>query len=131
MSKLHRMRRDRQASILPGALAAVAALAIGTAPAPPTVTAAAVQSPSREFVDPTAKPRRRKKKGAKNRSSGGYGEYFFGGRRARRRILIRLAEVPDSGRQWVRLRRVLRKEAPHLLTAKLTDLVIYAKWRGV
>ncbi len=130
MSRLNRMRRVRHSSILPGALAAIAAFAFGTAPTRVQASLSS-QAPSREFVNPAAKPQRKKKKGARNRiGSGGLGAYYHGGKNARRRVLIRLAGVPDSGRQWVRLRKMLRKHAPQLLTAHPHDLLKFEQERS-
>jgi hypothetical protein len=144
MSASRRARQARADRILPGALVALAALGIAAAaPAAPR-SIENVQQQSKEYA-PTQKAEKQKKKkqsiGGKPRGEGwtwyrngdaidGVGN-FRSAKRLRRQVFIRLAGVPDTGRQWNHLRRLLRRHAPNLLAEHPRDLMRYAKRIGV
>lgn len=116
MSFGNRMRAQRTART--GALTVIAALAasmgMSTTLTPPTTTPASVgvgeqsQAP-KEFVD--EKTRRRRPAPVTNRVKGGRGglRARVDSRKARRRFLMLMLGVENSGRQWVRTRRDLRR----------------------
>ena len=123
------MSDRRRAHLLPGALAAIAALGLAAAPVQSTTAPGVTLSPTKEYVAPTRQQRQKKKK--QNISGGGKGRggwqwdrqgnaidgvgNFRSSKRLRRQLLLNLAGVPKTGRQWNRLRKTLRRQAPHIL----------------
>lgn len=133
----------RRSRILPGALAAIAAL--GMSAATPIPRASTDVQPTKEYVQPRKDQREKKKKqtqggGGKNRNRwtwdrrgnaiDGVGNYRSA-KRLRREVVMRLAHKPNTGRQWKRVRRALRHHAPHVLRAHPVDLRNFAKARGL
>jgi hypothetical protein len=129
-------RSPRRYSALPGALAAVAALMVGTAVVPTQqVSGQESTAISREFVNPTDKKEKKKRAPALRKKARERWQWDRSGnaidgagnrrsaKRMRRRILMHLAGIPDTGRQWVYLRKILRREGPFLLTAHPLDLM--------
>lgn len=114
MSFGNRMRAERSSQFrtLTGLAAILAAAGMGGAVAPSTVTPIGVSAeqsptPQREFVD--EKTRRRQSAPKENRVKGGGLIKRRDTRKGRRRLLMLLLDTENTGRQWVRARRGLRK----------------------
>lgn len=121
------MRAKRQTGAL-ATMALVAATALA-APmvTPPTVANAATQTAPREFADTqTAKPTRRTKKSVKRTKPPRNPKWDS--RHARRAIIMKMAGLENSGRQWVRARKLLRRSpVAHLLGMPAWELADFAR----
>jgi hypothetical protein len=122
------LRAKRQATLPFLALIATAALSAPmVTPPPPVVTSSAQQTAPREFADTqTAKPTRHTKKSVKRAKPRAGAKWDS--RKARRAILMRMAGLDNSGRQWVRARKMLRRSpVAHLLAMPAWELAQFAK----
>lgn len=138
-------RSDRRNALIPAALAALFSLGAGAgASASPVQLLAESQgqafSVSKEYVDPRRAQKQKKKKiqisGGKGKGQrwqwdrrgnarDGVGNYRSA-KRLRRQILTSMVGVPNTGRQWRKLRRVCRQRGPGLLTSHPLQLLKFA-----
>lgn len=102
MSFAARLRRKRPKGLLIlAALAGSIGLAANVVPNTSTPE-------TREFAD-TAAPKKRAVAQVENRVKGGPRRLRWDSRKARRRLLMQLVELPNSGRQWEKVRRAIRR----------------------
>lgn len=130
------MIRHRRYSTLAAVIADLG-VAVASAPVQPTE---GVAPTARDWVAPTRAERRKKKQtiGEKapqrwqwdkaGAATDGVGNYRSA-KRLRRLILTELVGVQNTGRQWNRLRKLLRREAPVLLTMHPVELLQYRAYR--
>lgn len=112
-----RAKQSRVVRSLGAIVAALGVIGVGSAPIPDVTTQQATQQQvSKEFADTAAK-RKRTAAPVENKIKGGGGlRVRWDSRKGRRRMLCLLAGVPNTGRQWVRLRKELRASGhAHLL----------------
>jgi hypothetical protein len=131
MSFAKRMRaKQSKAGLLTAALVAAVGLGVTQAPPPP---AGASQGSSIQrdgvFVAP-AKAERKKKRQVGTTGGGRRGGSIADGKHARRRWLMTLADRPNTGRQWVIVRRILRRSSiAYLLNTPAPQIAALARTR--
>lgn len=129
MSFSNRMRaKQSRGGII--ALALIAATAIGAGQAPIPKAGSANRAEGRDVVFADVRPSEKKKSSAKRRLDlvGGDPRKAWDTKARRRRIIMYMTRRENSGRQWVRVRRTLRRSSlAYLLNLSVKDLVPLAR----
>lgn len=125
MSFEKRMRKSR--SLASVAIFALAGAVGQPANLPGANAGANLRQAPTEFVDPKAAKAGKRVRAGIGGPIGDSQLPTVNSKHLRRRVLLRMAGMKNTGRQWIRLRRELRRTLPHLLTMRCDKLMQIAR----